>query len=486
MVLAVDVGTTALKAGLFDEAGLLAARAEVPVHLSDREEPLRHEADANNWIGALALAAAQLQLARSPPEAVVVSGNGPTLVPVGGDGRPLDFAMTWLDRRGVEEARLAAEATGRYVDPSFYLPKALWLFRHKPRLYRDTRHFLSCPEFVDFYLTGEACTVLPSEPFQPYMWTPQALERLGMDPGKFPPFVRPGADIGRVRAQAEEVLGIPAGTPVFAGGPDFIMTLLGTATTSPGRTCDRAGTSEGVNLCTRAPVADRRLLCLPHIIEGFWNVSGIISTSGKALDWFKNAVGGQAGGAVADYDGLFEEVCQVPPGARGLLFLPYLAGERTPLWDPYARGCFIGLTASHGRPEMARAVVESVGFAIRDAIEVMAESGLAVGEMRVTGGQARSPLWNQIRADITGRRILVPEILDSELLGCGIVGLFALGRHRSLEVAAEALVRIRRVHEPRPALAEPYGELFRLYRQSYRGLKDVFASLSRVQFEEES
>ena len=184
----------------------------------------------------------------------MVSGNGPTLVPVGRDGRPLDFAMTWLDRRGVEEARLAAEATGRYVDPSFYLPKALWLFRHKPRVYRDTRHFLACPEFVDFFLTGEACTVLPSEPFQPYIWTAEAIEKLGMDPRKFPPFVRPGADIGRVRAEAEEVLGIPAGTPVFAGGPDFIMTLLGTATTVPGRACDRAGTSEGINLCTRAPV----------------------------------------------------------------------------------------------------------------------------------------------------------------------------------------------------------------------------------------
>ncbi len=482
MVLAVDIGTTALKAGLFDEGGALLVRAEAPVHLSDREEPLRHEADANNWIGALALASAQLQLGRYPPRAVVVSGNGPTLVPVGRDGRPLDFAMTWLDRRGVEEARLAAEATGRYVDPSFYLPKALWLFRHKPGVYRDARYFLACPEFVSFYLTGEAFTVLPSEPFQSYLWTLEAIEKLGMDPGKFPPFVKPGAEVGRVCPQAEEVLGIPAGTPVFAGGPDFLMTLLGTATTSPGRTCDRAGTSEGVNLCTTAPVADRRLLVLPHIVEGYWNVSGIISTSGKALDWFKNAAGGQA----LDYDGLFEEVCQVPPGARGLLFLPYLAGERTPLWDPYARGCFIGLTTSHGRPEMCRAVVESVGFAIRDAIEVMGESGLAVGEMRVTGGQARSPLWNQIRADITGRRILVPEILDSELLGCGIVGLFALGKHRSLQAAAEALVRIRRVHEPRPELAAPYDELFRLYRQSYRGLKDVFAALSRVQFKEES
>ena len=482
MVLAVDVGTTTLKGGLIGESGQLEARAEVPVQLADRKHPLHHEADANNWISSLALVTAQLELARRPrPQAVVVSGNGPTLVPVDRGGRPLDFAMTWLDRRGVEEAELVAQATGCYVDPSFFLPKALWLFRHKPGVYRETRHFLACPDFVDFFLTGRACTVLPSEPFQPYIWTPQAIEKLGMDPARFPPFVKPAEAVGEVRREAAEALGIPAGTPVFAGGPDFIMTLLGTATTVPGRACDRAGTSEGVNLCTTAPCADRRLLSFPHLVEGRWSVSGVISTSGRALDWFRSVAAPQG----QDYEGLFEEVCQAPPGAGGLIFLPYLAGERAPLWDPYARGCFIGLTMNHGRKEMSRAVVESVGFAIRDVIEVMGENGLAIEEMRVTGGQARSPLWNQVRADITGRRILVPEVLDSELLGDGIVGTYALGRHPSLEAAAEALVRIRQVHEPRADLAAGYEEQFRLYRRSYQGLKEIFASLSRLRFKEE-
>jgi xylulokinase len=483
VVLAVDVGTTTLKGGLLGETGRLEARAEAPVKPAESRNPLHHEADANNWIGSLALVTAQLELARRPrPKAVVVSGNGPTLVPAGRDGRPLDFAMTWLDRRGVEEADLVARATGRYVDPSFFLPKALWLFRHKPRLYRDAAHLLACPDFVDLFLTGRACTVLPSEPFKPYIWTREAVEKLGMDPAKFPPFVKPGEPVGEVRREAEEVLGIPAGTPVFAGAPDFLMTLLGTATTVPGRACDRAGTSEGVNLCTLAPAADRRLLSLPNIIAGRWNVSGIISTSGGALDWFRGVIAQERG----DYEGLFEEVCQAPPGARGLIFLPYLAGERAPLWDPFARGCFIGLTMKHGRAEMARAVVEAVGFAIRDVIEVMGESGLAIEELRVTGGQARSPAWNQLRADVTGRRILVPEVLDAELLGDGIVGQYALGRHPSLEAAAESLVRIRRVHEPRADLQAGYAEQFGLYRRCYQGLKEVFASLSRLKFKEET
>ena len=168
MLLICDVGTTVLKAGLAGLDGTLEARVEVPVHLNDRAHPLHHEADANNWISALGLAIAQLELPRRGVlEAVVVSGNGPTLVPVGEGISPLDFALTWLDRRGVEEARLIAEVTGRYVDPTFYLPKALWIFRHRPEVYRRTRAFCTCPEFIDYFLTGEACTVLPAEPFTP-------------------------------------------------------------------------------------------------------------------------------------------------------------------------------------------------------------------------------------------------------------------------------------------------------------------------------
>jgi len=487
VILTFDIGTSVLKGGIFDPSGVFRSRAEVPVHLSDRDDPLMHEADANNWISALALVTAQLELPEIPGpgrgiDAVVVSGNGPTLVPVGSKGEPLDFAMTWMDRRGVEEARMIAEVTGRYVDPTFYLPKALWIYRNKPGLYRRTRYFCTCPEFIDLYLTGRACTVLPSEQFTPYIWTAGTIERLGMDPGKFPPFIRPGETVGEVRREAEELLGIPAGTPVFAGGPDFVMTLLGTATVRPGRACDRAGTSEGINLCAEQPVEDRRLMCLPHIIEGYTNISGIISTSGKALSWFKSI----SGRAELDYDSLFEDICQVPPGSRSLLFLPYLAGERAPLWDPYARGTFIGLTANHGRKEMTRAVVEAVGFAIRDVIGVMEENGLEIGELRVTGGQSKSPLWNQIKADITQRKILVPDVQDSELLGDACIGLFALGNYKSLAEASESLVRIGKSYAPNPELRELYDRLFQLYRASYRGLKEVFSELAKIPLEEEA
>jgi xylulokinase len=478
VVLVFDIGTSVLKGGIIDNRGDLLDRAQVPVHLTESGTPLYHEADAESWISSMARVVSMLDVSgRKDIRAVVVSGNGPTLVPVGRNGRPLDSAMTWMDRRGVKEAEYIAGITGEYVDPTFYLPKAYWIYKNSPRVYKKTRYFLSCPEFIDFVLTGNAFTVLPSDQFTRYIWTEEVLKKLKMDLDKFPPFIKPGQLLGEVRAEAQKLIGIPSGTRVFAGGPDFIMTLLGTATVEPGRACDRAGTSEGINLCSRIPLKDPRLMSLPHIVEGFHNISGIISTSGKALEWCRAVTGRQND----DFETLFEKVRKVPPGSKGLIFLPYLAGERAPLWDPYARGCFIGLSTSHRSIDITRAVVESIGFAIRDVIEVMLENKLSLDELRVTGGQARSTVWNQIKADITGKRILVTETGYSELIGDACVALYALGEFATPAEASENIVKIKKVYTPGRNTRSLYDELFSIYRESYKGLKDIFASLSRLQ-----
>jgi xylulokinase len=475
MILAVDVGTTMLKAGLFGPDGGPVARAEAPLVLQPHPDPLWHEVDARGWIDGLRRAMASLGASGAGSiEAVVASGNGPTLVAVGADGAPLAPAMTWMDRRGVEEARIVAERSGAPTDPTFYLPKALWIFRNRPRLYERTRWFFSCPEYLAFVLTGIPSMFLPTPQYTRYIWDEPLIAALGLDPGRFPPFVPSGRIMGPVSPAGEAATGIPAGVPVVSGGPDFIVSLLGTATVAPGRACIRAGTSEGINLCSDSPISDRRLLCVSHVAPGCWNVSGMISTSGKALEWCRAAVG-RAG---ESWESLFAEIEKIPAGADRLLFLPYLAGERAPLWDPRARGAFIGLTLNHGGAAMLRAVAESVGFAIRDVVEVMEELGLAVHDLRITGRPSRNRAWNQLRADITGRRILVPEAEDSDLAGDACLALAALGRHGSPVAAAEAIVRIGSVYEPRPERARVYDELFPLYRESYRGLKAVFEKLS--------
>jgi xylulokinase len=212
------------------------------------------------------------------------------------------------------------------------------------------------------------------------------------------------------------------------------------------------------------------------VIDGYSNVSGIVSTSGQALHWFKEITGQSD----VPFDDLFRDIVAVPPGSNKLLFLPYLAGERAPIWDPNARGAFVGLTMKHGLREMTRAVVESVGFAIRDIVTVMEELGLNVDEMRSTGGQVRSDRWTQIKADITGKRFLLPVVKDAELAGDLCIALFGLGRYESLADAVEATVRIERTVEPNRENRQVYDDLFAVYRESYEGLREAFGKIGRM------
>lgn len=481
MIFVLDLGTTVLKAALFSEDGMLEKRAEHPLVLAANPNPLYHETDGRSWITALQEVIRKLGIRnKSGLNAVVVSGNGPTLIPVGEDGLPVDMAMSWMDRRGTEEAREVSALAGFYIDPTFYLPKAYWVYRHKKEIYDRTKYFFSCPEYIDYLLTGEAKTVLPVPEYRPYIWTEELVGKLGMDWNKFPDFVRPGDFIGATHSGAAKRFGLPEGVPVFAGGPDFIVSLLGTGTVVPGRACDRSGTSEGINLCTDSLTEDQRLICVSHVIEGLYNISGMISTSGKALEWFKNITGN----IDTSYEDLFSSLGGVPPGSNRLIFLPYLAGERAPIWDPNARGAFIGLTLNHTRKEMTNAVVEAVGYAVRHVITVMEDMGLTVSDLRITGSQAKSPLWNQMKADITGKTILVPEMKDSELAGNLAIALRGLKYYESLAAAADSVVRIEKGFIPDPSRKQVYDEMFQAYLESYLGLKDVFGILSNDKNEE--
>jgi xylulokinase len=479
MILAIDVGTSRVKGALFDEEGRAIGRRSVPVAMRASADASAHEIESEVWVAAIRDIAAILG---GDVDAVAVSGNGPTLLPVDAGGRPLQAALSWMDRRASAEAARASAAAGIAVDSSWPLPKALWIKAHRPEVYEKTAAFLSCPEYLMRLLTGESASIVPRG-FEPYYGEPAVLAALGLDPAKFPPSLRPGRFSARVTEAGEAALGIPAGALAIAAGPDYLAALVGTATTVPGRACDRAGTSEGVNLCAERGLDDPRLISVPHIVEPYANISGLISTTGAALAWWKRALA-EPGLARLDpapsgsYDELLDALSRVPAGARGLVFLPYLSGERSPIWDPDARGAFVGLSLAHGLPEMGRAVLESSAFAMRDVIEVMEEDGASVAELRATGKPALSPLWNQIKADITGRPIAVPRFDDAELLGDLAFALVAKKRYASLPEAAEDLVKIGSTYEPDPSKEGLYAGLFEAYRSSYAALKPVFKALA--------
>jgi xylulokinase len=477
LLLVIDIGTSAFKSALFGFNGECSAVAAAPLSIESHDG--RCEAEPGQWLRAFEECCRRMGSLRGV-EAVVISGNGPSLVPVTGapactaEGLRLEAAAAqlWLDRRAEEEAAEVSAAMGDFVDAGFFLPKALGIKNREPGLYEKTRAFLSCPEYLAYALTGEARTVFPSEGFDRWFWNGGVLKKLGLDPEKFPSFISPGDVIGTLLPAAAKFLGFSGPVPVIAEGPDFFAAILGSGAACPGDGCDRSGSSEGINVCTGKQIIDPRLMSYGHPVKPWWNLSGIISTTGKAIDRVMALLGITAG-AYGEFFALAE---QAEPGAGGLLFLPYLAGERAPIWDAHARGGFMGLGLDTGRAELARSTAEGICFAIRDVIAVMEDAGAPVRNLRVSGGPAASDFLNQLKADISGREVLSPAVQDAELLGNACTGAAALGIYGSAGEAAAALVKIRRAYHPGEKKAGLYEGLFAKYRDLYRSLKKYFAT----------
>jgi xylulokinase len=347
---------------------------------------------------------------------------------------------------------------------SFFLPKIAWFRENHPDLYDKTKWFLSCAEFLNFFLTGEAKTITPSQEFIPYIWGGDDSRAYGLDLGKLPPFATMAEGVGQVTATASTFTGIPAGVPVVAAGSDFLVALLGAGAVEPGRTCDRAGTSEGINYCSATPLSDKRLRTLPHAVDGLYNISGILSSTGRLFEWLKRITGQSD----RSYREILQEIENLPLARSRPYFFPSF--EKNGDFE-FARGGFLELHPDHTRDDMGRAVVESIAFGIRRVLETMESDGLAIDELRVTGGQARNVIWNQLKADITGKRILVPEIEDAELLGSAACALVWQREFSSLSEASEALVRVRAVFNPRIERLAAYNGLYQQYRQYHQVLE---------------
>jgi xylulokinase len=406
-------------------------------------------------------------------KAVVISGNGPSLTPVLGEpkltpeGLCLKAAPSrlWLDRRAEAAAAEVSALMGGFVDPGFFLPKILAIKKNEEPLYGQTRFFLGCPEFLAYALTGEAKSVFPSEGFDRWFWNDDILGKLNLDSSKFPPFIRPAEIFGSLLPSVAARFGLSPDIPVISGGPDFFAAIIGAGVIKPGQVCDRSGTSEGINVCTVDRVADSRLMCYGHPVKPFWNVSGTISTTGRAVEWGKELLG------LESYDEFYALARSARPAPESPLFLPYLAGERAPVWDPRAKGVIRNLSLSTGRAELARAVLEGICFAIRDVLSVMDEAGAEARELRVAGSAANCDILNEIKANISGREVLVPVQKETELLGLAIIGACNRGAYNSLTEAASALVRIESRRQPDEKYAELYSRLFAEYRETYRSLK---------------
>jgi len=450
-----------MKGGLLDPSGRLLAFAHLS--LADTGADTFEHWNPRAWKDGFARLCATLRnkSPRTAVEAVVFSGNGPTLVPLDENGRAMENAYMWLDGRS---RRLEGE-------PSFFLPKAAWIAAERPEEYAATSVYLGCPEYLSYLLTGNIAGFTPSDEFVPYMWNASGLAAYGLAGEKFPPLVRIGTVMGEVTARGAQYSGIEQGTPVAAGGADFLLSLLGTGAVYPGRTCDRAGTSEGINCCSPRPVEDERIRCLPHAVEGYYNAAGILSSSGRIFEWFRRISGQRE----REYAEMLEEIRAVGGKEAPPYFFPSL--HRGAVWE-FAGGVFAGLEAEHGEVEMGRAVVNSIGFGIRDLVETLEAHDCEIEALRISGGQGRNKVWNRMKADITGKRVEIPEVIDAELVGGAVAGYAALGSMPNLQESAERLVRISSVYEPDSASAAEYSRAYEKYQRIREKIVELFSDIS--------
>jgi xylulokinase len=452
-ILAADFGTSSIKGGIINERGELLEWHRVG--LLERDGADTESWDPAHWTDGLRELVARLDIV---PDGIALSGHGPSLVALDERDRPVFPPMLWLSS---PRSLVAGQ-------PSFYLPKVSAVRRDKASDFERVRRFFSFPEYLNYFLGGDAVTICPHDEFRPYIWDEAGLEAYEVDASLFPPQVGIGERIGSVSRKGSQESGLPAGLAIYSAGSDFLMSLLGTGTVEPGLTCDRAGTSEGINHCADRWLESKSLRTLPHVVPGFYNVAGILASSGRIFEWYRDVTGQNGTG----YVDMLRRIVELPHDADVPFFFPSL--HKGAVWE-FAGGGFSLLEAFHGPVELGRAVVEAIAFAVRGLIEDIESLGVTVSELRGSGGQARNLPWLQMKADVTGRPISVPAIVDAELTGCAACAFAAEGYFVDHVAASRALVRIAETVEPRPVEHRVFSEKF----QRYVTYRDKMAEIAK-------
>jgi xylulokinase len=477
-VLALDLGTSAAKAGVVALDGRLRGEARATYPLLLDGEAGRAEQDPDAWWDALReVAASALRRAAEDgplePIAICCVGQGPTLVPTAADGRAVGNAVTWLDRRSGAESASVAATLGRHGWNVTLLGSARRLAVAAPDVASRASWFLSAWDYVALRLCGVAAAAL-QDPADAV--TPDDARLAGLDGRSAPPGIRAGTVLGGLLAGPAGELGLPAGLLVVAGVNDAIATFLGAGLTVAGQAIDTGGTSGGFGLYVASPVTVPPLWTGAAPLPGLWYVGGAMAGTGKALDWF---VADALGGA-ASLSTLLEEAASVRAASEGLVFLPYLAGERWPLHDPSARGAFVGLTLHHGRGHLARAVLEAAAFAVRHVAGPARDVGLPFTELRVTGGTAASRLWNGIKADVLGVEVVVPAVTEASVIGAAILAAVGAGAHPDLRAGVAAMTHDAERIEPDPAAVAIYDRAFAVYEELHARLAPANEALGAL------
>ncbi len=483
-VLAHDLGTTGNKATLFDASGaLIASHTEpYPVHYP---QPGWAEQDGEDWWRSVCLSTrALLQATRIQPQDVRVisfSGQMMGLLPIDARGRPLRTAIIWADQRAVDESRWFAERydpdevyrrTGHRIGSSYVAAKWLWLKFHQPELYAQTWRWMMAKDYAVFKLTGNVVTDYSDASgtnlfdLHTVRWCEDILATLGLEARQLPDLRASTDVVGEVTREAAEATGLHPGTPVVIGGGDGACATVGAGSVTAGDAYCVIGTSAWIAFTAAQPLIDpqQRTFTFAHLIPQRYIPMGTMQSAGGAREWWLRIVDREVGDAALE---------QVPVGSDGLIFLPYLLGERSPWWNPRARGAFVGLSMSHTSAHLQRAVLEGIAMNLKLIFDALSAQHL-LKSLRLIGGGARSVAWRQILADVLGVPLEIPNLLaEATSWGAAVAGGVGVGLYPEWEIA-RAPMKATQVIAPDPSAHARYAELLTRFQAAYHATASLW------------
>ena len=496
LLLGIDVGTSSCKIAFFQKDGTVEAAGTGKYPIYHPKPGWAEQSPQDWWTTACETIRCLLKEHNISPgdvKGIGVDGMSWVAVAVDREGNVLANTPLWMDVRAGEicdrlRAQYGADAffqvSKNPLQPFYTTGKILWYRENMPQIYSKIDKILQCNSFLAYRLTGVATQDLSQGyglhcfDMERGVWDAAMGKTLEI-PAHFLPDIYPCHQIiGGVTKEAARLTGLLEGTPVAAGGLDAACSTLGAGVLHDGETQEQGGQAGGMSVCMDACAADPRLILSHHVVPGKWLLQGGATGGGSVMRWFEREFADYERAAEADMgksslDQLNDLASPVLPGSEGLVFLPYMAGERSPIWDEYAKGVYYGIDFSKTKGHFVRASMEGVAYSLRHNLQVAEAAGAKIGELRAVGGSANSLLWTQIKADVTGKRIVVNASDTDAALVASILAGVGVGMYESFQEAVDLTVKINRVHEPDMQTHERYQRYYDIYLELYENLKEL-------------
>ena len=484
-LLGIDIGTSACKAAVFDFGGNVIA-AESGAYNVYNPAPGWAEQSPNEWWDVLCVTLKSLftQVSADEIAGIGVDGQSWSAIPISKSGAVLHNTPIWYDTRSAEICEeikntvgeeKVFELCGNPLQPTYTLPKILWYKKHRPDVYLFIDKILQSNSFIVYKLTG----ALTQDLSQGYgyhcfdmrngMWDADMCGKLGIDMNMLPDIFPCHQVVGKVTESAAKLTGLAVGTPVVAGGLDAACGTLGAGVIANGETQEQGGQAGGMSCCIDSYHADMRLILSYHVVPDHWLLQGGTVGGGGVYKWFKSNFTDD-NISFAELDSL---AAKIAAGSDGVVFLPYMSGERSPIWDAAAKGVFYGLDYTKTMAHMARSCLEGAAFSLLHNIEIAEACGVEINELRAMGGAANSRLWTQIKSDITGKNITVPSADTATTLGAAILAGVGTGIYEDFTDAVAKTVKTTRNHAPDTGNDHAYRKNYKIYLELYNSLKHI-------------